>query len=498
MRKAVRKMALLLTLCCVVAVWGIQLPKAYAVSPEEIREIQTNTVVADCLEKNDTVKYYKFTMDKTGYFQLAFQIPGLDVDPAQGWKISLLDTDGNTCLYETSITQNTVFPAFPFVKGKMFYIKIRSVSTYFPPEGIGYEISLNTYEDTSWEVEFNNTAAEANSVTANQNYRGNLISADDVDYYTFETKEDGFFQVEFLIPGIDINVEQGWKVTIFQDQKEIHSYIMTENTRTCPYPFAKGTKFMVKIQAQSTYFSPTFVEYNFSVLTKESKYWEQENNDQIVGANEIKSGKTYEGTALTPGDTDYYKIKMSKKGFLTYTFRPNTLPEEIGQGYHLYVYNQDNEELYNLSSVTGETSATLYLNKGVYYIRVSVQNSYFPPANNVAYSLTATTKAAAKPGKVTIQSLKSSTYKYWSSTYKNIKYKVKAIANASGYEYQYCTNKKFKKDMVKGTVEGKTGTFGEKLVSKKNYYVRIRAYYETPTGERTYGAWSSVKAVKIK
>ena len=66
MRRTLRKMALLLTLCCLVAVWGIQLPKVYAVSPEEIREIQTNTVVADCLEKNDTVKYFSYCVQDAG------------------------------------------------------------------------------------------------------------------------------------------------------------------------------------------------------------------------------------------------------------------------------------------------------------------------------------------------------------------------------------------------------------------------------------------------
>lgn len=33
---------------------------------------------------------------------------------------------------------------------------------------------------------------------------------------------------------------------------------------------------------------------------------------------------------------------------------------------------------------------------------------------------------------------------------------------------------------------------------KTKYYVRARAYYETPTGKRTYGKWSAIKSVKTK
>lgn len=498
MRKRLRKLLLLLSICCLVGVWGVNLPKTYAVSPEEIREIPTNTVVDDCLETDEAVKYYKFTMDKTGYFQMSFQIPGFDVDPVWGWKVTLLDTDGNTSLYEAQIKQNTVFPAFPFAKGKVCYIKISAQHSDYAPTGVAYQICMNTFEDTSWEVEDNNDATKANKIVANTLYRGNLMLDDDVDYYAFETTEDGYFTLDFAIPGIDVDVNWGWYVTIFKDQKEIHNYTWKENSVTCPYNFEKGTKLLIKIEAAFSNYCPKYVEYDFTVKTTASKTWEQESNDEITLANNLPFGKNYQGTIYVSDDNDYYKLNMTKSGFITYTFHPNGMPEQMNWGYHLYLYNTDNKLLYEVNEVKGKDSATLYLNKGVYYFRIAAQSSNYEPDNYMIYNLKVTNKAAAKPAKVTIKSLKTSAYTSWGSKRYNFKYKIKGIANVKGYEYQYCTNKKFKKDMQTGTFEDVAGIFGENLVKKKKYYVRIRAYYETPDGEKAYGAWSSVKTIKIK
>jgi len=74
----------------------------------------------------------------------------------------------------------------------------------------------------------------------------------------------------------------------------------------------------------------------------------------------------------------------------------------------------------------------------------------------------------------------------------------KKVSGASGYEIYRSTKKSkgFKK--VKTVAKGSTVKLvNKKLKAKKTYYYKIRAY-RTVSGKKVYGAYSSVKSVKIK
>ncbi len=76
----------------------------------------------------------------------------------------------------------------------------------------------------------------------------------------------------------------------------------------------------------------------------------------------------------------------------------------------------------------------------------------------------------------------------------------KAVSGATGYEVQYSTSKKFTKKTTKKVTVKKAKTKKtkiKKLAKGKKYYVRLRAYKKV-NKKAVYGAWSSVKYVKIK
>lgn len=73
------------------------------------------------------------------------------------------------------------------------------------------------------------------------------------------------------------------------------------------------------------------------------------------------------------------------------------------------------------------------------------------------------------------------------------------VSGVKGYQIQYSSDKKFKKNNKSVTVtkQKKTKATVKKLKSKKKYYVRVRTY-KTVNGKKIYSPWSKVKSVKTK
>lgn len=73
--------------------------------------------------------------------------------------------------------------------------------------------------------------------------------------------------------------------------------------------------------------------------------------------------------------------------------------------------------------------------------------------------------------------------------------KWKSIKNASRYEIQYSSSRKFKKIQKKTTK--KTSIVVKKLKKKNLYYIRVRAY-STINGKKVYGTFSSIRKIKTR
>ncbi|WP_288312458.1 leucine-rich repeat domain-containing protein [uncultured Eubacterium sp.] len=73
------------------------------------------------------------------------------------------------------------------------------------------------------------------------------------------------------------------------------------------------------------------------------------------------------------------------------------------------------------------------------------------------------------------------------------------IVDASGYQIQVATDKKFKKNKKTITVAKQNASKKtvKKLKTKKKYFVRVRAY-KIVDGKKVYGKWSKIKSVKTK
>lgn len=105
-------------------------------------------------------------------------------------------------------------------------------------------------------------------------------------------------------------------------------------------------------------------------------------------------------------------------------------------------------------------------------------------------STTKNTKTA-KPKKTSIKKLSKGKKKFTVTWAK--------VSGVKGYQIQYSSDKKLKKNNKSVTVTKQKTTKAtvKKLKSKKKYYVRVRTY-KTVNGKKIYSSWSKVKSVKTK
>lgn len=115
------------------------------------------------------------------------------------------------------------------------------------------------------------------------------------------------------------------------------------------------------------------------------------------------------------------------------------------------------------------------------------------PATTQPTTKPSTTKntKTVKPKKTSIKKLSKGKKKFTVTWAK--------VSGVKGYQIQYSSDKKFKKNNKSVTVtkQNTTKATVKKLKSKKKYYVRVRTY-KTVNGKKIYSSWSKVKSVKTK
>lgn len=148
-----------------------------------------------------------------------------------------------------------------------------------------------------------------------------------------------------------------------------------------------------------------------------------------------------------------------------------------------------NKKVINVKSYkTVKTTVSKLKSRKAYYVKVRAYKTVSGTKYYGAYS----SVKLVTPKKATVSKVKSTSKKKATVTWKKDSY-------ASGYQIVVATNKGFTKNKKTTTVSSyktvkKTIS---KLKSKKTYYVKVRAY-KTVSGKKYYGAYSSVKKIKVR
>lgn len=350
--------------------------------------------------------YYGFQTTKDGYIVI-----NLQHSKVTGWQnkaiyaVTVCDTSGNSIYEMTSKAEDEATDSIKLgLSAGKYYIKVAGQNAYY---GGNYVIKTTFKACSTWEHESNDTYDTANTAVSGTTYSGDIRTYSDVDYFKTSLSANGYINVKLTHPVVSGQETTNMFVlsVIRKVDKDQYTEVYTTKIRggdtsisTPNLGLPKG-EYYIKIagtgNTTGTLLSGTSypVNYDVCIKAKTASDREVESNDSAATANTVKNGKTYYGSTSSSSDKDYYKIKMSKAGYLQIKFGHKN-SQSIASCYNVVLYNKDNSEIYKFTNTGTETSYTsckLGLDAGEYYVCVSQASTLYTGD----YTICLTQKAAS-------------------------------------------------------------------------------------------------------
>ena len=350
--------------------------------------------------------YYGFQTTKDGYIVI-----NLQHSKVTGWQnkaiyaVTVCDTSGNSIYEMTSKAEDEATDSIKLgLSAGKYYIKVAGQNAYY---GGNYVIKTTFKACSTWEHESNDTYDTANTAVSGTTYSGDIRTYSDVDYFKTSLSANGYINVKLTHPVVSGQETTNMFVlsVIRKVDKDQYTEVYTTKIRggdtsisTPNLGLPKG-EYYIKIagtgNTTGTLLSGTSypVNYDVCIKAKTASDREVESNDSAATANTVKNGKTYYGSTSSSSDKDYYKIKMSKAGYLQIKFGHKN-SQSTASCYNVVLYNKDNSEIYKFTNTGTETSYTsckLGLDAGEYYVCVSQASTLY----SGDYTICLTQKAAS-------------------------------------------------------------------------------------------------------
>lgn len=177
-------------------------------------------------------------------------------------------------------------------------------------------------------------------------------------------------------------------------------------------------------------------------------------------------------------DRSIRKFKISKN--YTNKVKLSWTRDKDAKGYEIYQYKS--KKWVKVATVKGTSKVIKKLQAGTSY-KFCIRG-YKETEEETIYTEFKNLKVITCPKKLKITDVVAKTTEF------TLKWQKE---KASGYEIQYCTSKKFRKNVKSINVKkSKKNVTIKKLERGKTYYVRIRAYSKV-NGTKYYGSWSKAK-----
>lgn len=350
--------------------------------------------------------YYGFQTTKDGYIVINLQHSKVTGRQNKAiYAVTVCDTSGNSIYEMTSKAEDESTDSIKLgLSAGKYYIKVAGQNAYY---GGNYVIKTTFKACSTWEHESNDTYDTENTAVSGTIYSGDIRTYSDVDYFKTSLSANGYINVKLTHPVVSGQETTNMFVlsVIRKVDKDQYTEVYTTKIRggdtsisTPNLGLPKG-EYYIKIagtgNTTGTLLSGTSypVNYDVCIKAKTASDREVESNDSAATANTVKNGKTYYGSTSSSSDKDYYKIKMSKAGYLQIKFGHKN-SQSTASCYNVVLYNKDNSEIYKFTNTGTETSYTsckLGLDAGEYYVCVSQASTLYTGD----YTICLTQKAAS-------------------------------------------------------------------------------------------------------
>ena len=350
--------------------------------------------------------YYGFQTTKDGYIVINLQHSKVTGRQNKAiYAVTVCDTSGNSIYEMTGKAEDESTDSIKLgLSAGKYYIKVAGQNAYY---GGNYVIKTTFKACSTWEHESNDTYDTANTAVSGTTYSGDIRTYSDVDYFKTSLSANGYINVKLTHPVVSGQETTNMFVlsVIRKVDKDQYTEVYTTKIRggdtsisTPNLGLPKG-EYYIKIagtgNTTGTLLSGTSypVNYDVCIKAKTASDREVESNDSAATANTVKNGKTYYGSTSSSSDKDYYKIKMSKAGYLQIKFGHKN-SQSTASCYNVVLYNKDNSEIYKFTNTGTETSYTsckLGLDAGEYYVCVSQASTLYTGD----YTICLTQKAAS-------------------------------------------------------------------------------------------------------
>ncbi len=419
-------------------------------------------------KNNDDLNCYnKFVLSSRGYITFAMKKVTDDDGRSSACDLVLYDVNGKkvwSCNTEPLVEDSfndTVEYKIGLDKGT-YYMNL-DPQFYVESGMIETEYKYTFTKSDNWEIESNDDASKATSLTLGQKYNAvyceESYASNYRDYYKFKLTKGKEYTVTIYNYS---ELDEGTTIVDFYDADNDEFYPDNKNSGSAKVWTFKAGKSGTYYLLLDNDGNSKPVEYQVKVAT-------------VGGDEEASSSKK-------PG-----QVKKLKTSSVKATSVKLSWSKVSGADKYTVYYSTDGKKW--TKKTTTKTSYTVKkLKSGTKYQFkvVASKGSKNGKASSVVTTLT-------KPATVTLKSVKS-------SKTKTAVVKWEAVKGVTGYKVVYSTSKKFTDKTTKTATVKKYKTVKttlKKLKKGKKYYVKVRAY-KVFNKKNVYGGYSAVKSVKVK
>lgn len=205
-------------------------------------EMATNEMIGGGLATSVDKDFYTTTIEKSGTIALTF-VHDKVAAGTKNWTVTFYDNDKEIIRDYTFGEKDNkeVTTAKMGMPAGKYYIMVMTDGTDSFSSST-YSIRVDYEEQSSWEIEKNDSPDMANALTVGEIRNGSLHLSSDKDYYTIPVPEQAVYRIAFSHPTDSDNIFS-WKVTVFNEAGEKLVSDVFRGTVTSDY----GTTFSLPV-----------------------------------------------------------------------------------------------------------------------------------------------------------------------------------------------------------------------------------------------------------